>query len=303
LKRLNSAQWIGAGFAFLSATGFSFKAILVKLAYLNSTVDTITLLMLRMVFSLPFFIAAAIWSETDAKKNKLSKREWYAVAILGFTGYYLASYLDFLGLNYVSAGFERLTLYIYPTFVILLSAFFLKKTITRHHIIALLMSYAGIALVFFNDISIKQSFLYTLLGTVLVLGSALAYAIYLIGNEKFAASIGTLRFTAYAMIVSSVICILQFLLTHPLNVALTLPVRVYYLTAAMAVFSTVLPIFMMSEGIRRIGADRASLISSAGPVITIFFGFGFLNEPITLFQLLGTALILAGIVNIIKSRA
>lgn len=284
------ASLIGAGLVFLSAVGFSLKAVLVKLAYVYA-VDPVTLLALRMGFSLPFFLGAALWISRQQSRVRLETRDWLSVLILGLLGYYLASYLDFLGLQYVSAGLERLILFTYPTMVLLLSALLLKRAISGRDAVALLISYGGIGLAFAHDASLQQDG--ALWGALLIAGSALSYAIYMIGSGQAIARFGVAQFTAYAMTVSSVAVMLQFFAVHDLEM-LVLPRRVYELALVMAIVSTVLPAFMLSAGIRRIGASQASLISAIGPISTIVLGHLLLSEPITLMQIAGTALVCAG---------
>lgn len=288
---------LGVTFAALAAIGFSTKAILVKLAYTNP-VDTITLLALRMAFSVPFFIAVAVWSR-NTHAAPLARRDWMAVLTLGLIGYYLSSLLDFSGLRYISAGLERLILFLYPTMVILLSAAIFKRPIGRRDIVALALSYAGIALVFVHDASGNQSDIS--LGASMVFVSTLTYAVYLVGAGHFIARIGATRFTAYAMIVASAATLLQFALTHPVS-ALWLPARVYGLSFAMAIFSTVLPVFMLSTGIRLIGSGHAALVGTIGPVATIFMAHLMLGETVSGQQIVGSALVLAGVLAISVRR-
>jgi len=245
---------------------------LVKLAYLNH-VDAITLLALRMVFSLPFFIGVAIWARRH-HAVPLTKHEILLVLGLGLVGYYLSSLLDFLGLQYISAGLERVILFLYPTMTVILSAIFYKRSIAKKVLAAMALSYIGIALVFMHDMGSKDSAI--LLGASLVFASTLSYSIYLVGAGHAIARIGSLRFTAYAMVVASMASLLQFGLTHPMG-ALFLPIRVYELSVAMAIFSTVLPVFLLSFSIRRIGSGSASLIGSIGPVSTICMAYVFLG--------------------------
>ena len=290
----------GVLFALLAAVGFSAKSILVKLAYLDQ-VDAITLLALRMAFALPFFVAVAIWlNGRDAVS--LKRQDWFAVILLGLVGYYLSSFLDFLGLLYISAGLERLILFLYPTMTVILSALIFKKPIGRKVMLAMALSYAGIVLVFFHDVGMSQhndaiSQADVLLGAALVFGSALSYSSYLVGAGHAIGRMGATRFTAYASIVASVACVLQFAVTHPLS-SLNLPLRVYELSFAMAIFSTVLPLFLLSYAIRRIGSGNSSLIGSAGPVVTIALAYFFLNEAVSLLQIAGTVLVLAGVLTI-----
>lgn len=286
---------LGILLAALAAIGFSGKAILVKLAYADA-VDPVTLLALRMLFSLPFFLAAAVWKRNGADAPPLRHRDYGAVILLGLIGYYLSSLLDFMGLQYISAGLERLILFLYPTLVVLLSAAFLRRPVGLREAVALLLSYGGIALVFLHDLA-RQGGEGLVLGAALVFASTLTYAAYLVGIGAVVARLGAMRLTAYAMLVASAAVLLQFALTHPWS-ALALPGRVYLLALAMALFSTVLPVFMLSASIRMIGAGHTALIGSIGPVATIFLAYLILGEPVSLRQILGAALVLAGVLVI-----
>lgn len=289
----------GIIFALVAAIGFSAKAILVKLAYLDD-VDAITLLALRMAFALPFFLIVAAKTNLNKRRQALTAQDKFAVVALGLIGYYLASYLDFLGLQYISAGLERLILFLYPTMVVLISALVFRHRIGRTVWIALLISYAGIALVFLHDMRVLQHD--ALSGSVLVFASALAYAVYLVGAGHTIVRIGATRFTAYVMTVACVACLLQFAVTHPVA-ALDIPGRVYGLSIAMAVFSTVMPAFLLAAAMRRIGSMHTSMIGSIGPVSTIFLAYVFLGERMSLEQITGSILVLAGVLMIsLKKR-
>ena len=298
---LSSRQKIaGIMFALVAAIGFSAKAILVKLAYIDS-VDAITLLALRMAFSLPFFLVVAAKENRNKHSLALTAKDKLAVIGLGLIGYYLASYLDFLGLQYISAGLERLILFLYPTMVVIISALVFKHKIGRTALFALVISYAGIALVFMHDMHVLQHD--ALSGSVLVFASALAYAVYLVGAGHTIARIGATRFTAYVMTVACAACLLQFAVTHSVA-ALNLPFRVYGLSIAMAVFSTVLPAFLLAAAMRRIGSVHTSMIGSIGPVSTILLAYVFLGERMSLEQITGSILVLAGVLMIsLKKRA
>jgi drug/metabolite transporter (DMT)-like permease len=292
----------GAGllFALAGAVGFSFKAILVKLAY-QYDVDAETLLALRMAFSLPFFLVMALVAGRRATR-RLDGRDWLWMAGLGFLGYYLASYLDFLGLQYISAALERLILFLYPTLVIVLSALFLGKPITGRALAALGLCYLGIALALGHDMKLAGEATQVLLGTLLVFGSALAYALYLMGNGEVVGRLGSLRVTAVATSFACVFCIAQFLLLRPLA-ALVQPWQVYGLGLAMALFSTVAPVWLVSEAIRRLGAGPVSLTGTLGPVITIFLGWLMLDEAIGAAQIAGAALVIVGVLVMARRRA
>ncbi|MCB5185990.1 DMT family transporter [Methylobacillus gramineus] len=286
----------GVMFALLSAIGFSAKAIFVKLAYLES-VDAITLLALRMAFAVPFFVLAIWFGSRNSQRVPMQQRDWLAVLVLGFIGYYLASFLDFLGLQYISAGLERLILFLYPTMVVLISAMVFRQRIGRTVILALLLSYAGIVLVFLHDFNVQPED-GVLMGSSLVFASALAYAVYLVGAGHTIARIGAMRFTAYAMTVACLAALLQFVLTHSLDGLMVQSGRVYGLSLAMALFSTVLPAFALAAAMRRIGSMQTSLIGAIGPVATIYLAYWFLGETLSLIQFAGSVLVLAGVLMI-----
>ena len=287
---------IGLAIAISGAILFSTKAIVAKLIY-RYNVDAVTLIAFRMLFSLPIFLAVALWKmRTEAP---LSNPERLRIAVLGLLGYYLASFLDFLGLQYISAGLERLILFLTPSFVLLISVVFLKKKISRIEWIALAISYFGMVLVFVHDA--RHGGANVLLGGALVLGSAIAYGLYLLASGEMVRRVGALRLVAYAMCVSSVACIGQFLLLRPLSMLLQ-PMPVYGLSVFNAIFCTVLPVFMTMIAVARIGAGTASQAGMVGPVSTLFLGAVILNEPITGFQLGGTALVLAGVYLLSRKR-
>ena len=291
---INRDTIFGVAFALLAAVGFSAKAILVKLAYFDH-VDAVTLLALRMAFSVPFFIGVAVWVRYQ-HAEPLSKHDWMLVLVLGLIGYYLSSFLDFLGLQYISAGLERLILFLYPTMTVLLSALVYRRAIGRKTLAAMALCYAGIALVFLHDAGMKQGG-NVALGASLVFASTLSYSVYLVGAGHAIARIGAMRFTAYAMVVASAASLLQFGVMRPMS-ALDLPLRVYGLSIAMAIFSTVLPVFLLSFAIRRIGSGSASLIGTIGPVSTIYLAYVILNENISLLQIAGSSLVLGGVIII-----
>ncbi|NOV30152.1 MULTISPECIES: DMT family transporter [unclassified Methylomonas] len=290
----NRNRLFGFALATLAAIGFSGKAILVKLAYYQP-VDAVTLLALRMLFSAPFFLIVA-WRHAGQKDLRpLNRRDYLALLILGFLGYYLSSLFDFVGLQYISAGLERLILFLYPTLVVVLSALLLGKPFGRKEVVALVLSYAGIGVVFFDEINIQSEHL--LLGAGFVFASTLTYSAYLIGTGETVVRIGASRFTAYAMLVACAATLLQFLLTHPPQ-ALLLPMRVYQLSLLMAIFSTVLPVFMLSAAIKMIGSSHTSLIGSLGPVATLFMASYVLGEELTPAQIGGAALVMVGVLSL-----
>jgi len=285
--------WIGPLFAVVGVLGFSFKAILIKLAYAWAPIDALTLLTLRMAYSAPVFLALALFAHGRATAP-VGSRDWLQILWLGFTGYYLASLVDFMGLEYVSAALERLMLYLYPTIVVVLSAIFLHQRITGRIVVALVLSYAGIVLVFGRDLTLAGDPHALLYGGALVFASAVLYAVYLVGAGPVIARLGSLRFIALAMLTSTVFVFAQFAATRR-AADLAAPLDIQLLSLAMAIFSTVLPTYLVAEAIKRIGANRTSLLGSLGPLFTIGLGYWLLAEPVTLIQLAGAALVLAGV--------
>lgn len=294
-----SARLGGVFLVGIAAVAFSGKAVIIKLAYRHG-VDAVTLLALRMVFSAPLFAVLAWWAGRGGRAAPLSAPDARAVAILGLVGYYLASYFDFLGLQYITAALERLLLFLYPTFVLLLSAALYQRPVTRRDVVALGLSYLGIALVFVNDLTTQPG--NVVLGASWVLLSALFYAAYLLGSGRLVGRVGSLRFASYAGLVSCIAVVVHFFVTREAKVIFSQPAPVYWLGLLMAVVSTVLPIVLTSEGIRRIGSSHASIVGSVGPVATIFLGAIFLGEEITVVQLAGAGLVLSGVLAISLAR-
>ncbi|MCP3458978.1 DMT family transporter [Bradyrhizobium sp. CCGUVB23] len=283
---------VGVGLAAVAAIAFSLRAIFVKLAYEDMS-DPVTLLALRMIFSLPFLAAAlALHHRSSAAPAPLTRCDAMALAALGFIGYYLSSFLDMFGLQFVAAGIGRLLLFLYPTIVVIISALVLGKRISQREVVALLITYAGVALVLSAQFDKPNANFW--LGALLVMLSAVTFSIYLVGSGEVVARLGSIRFTAYATAAASVYCIVQFLLLRPLG-ALVLPIRVYELALAMAVFSTVMPLFMMAEALRRIGASRVAMISALGPAATVISGYLGLDERMTWMQTIGGVLIVSGV--------
>jgi drug/metabolite transporter (DMT)-like permease len=261
---------------------------------LRNAVDPVTLLTLRMMIALPLFAFIAWWSSRG--KKSLTRSDWRSVVLLGLMGYYAASLFDFWGLQYISAALERLILFLNPTIVVLISVLAFGYRIRKRDIFALAISYVGIGFVFAHDLQFNPEKVLT--GGVLVLLSALFYAVYLVGGGEMVRRIGGVRFASYASIVSTVAIAIHFLVTHSTVLLLTQTSRVYWLVSSMAIACTVLPVILMAEGMRRIGSSNAAMISSVGPIATIFMGAIFLGEPITALQLVGAGLVLIGVMVI-----
>lgn len=291
---MSNQRLIGYVLVLLGATGFSAKGILIKLAYsADLKLDAITLMALRMLFSLPFYLVIALWQSKTIKSEPFTLKQSLAVIILGLIGYYFASFLDFLGLQLISAGLERLIIFTYPSFVVLLSALLYRKKISGWVLLALLSSYIGIALVFIEQVSFASNNIF--LGSAFVLASSVVFSFFVVGSGEMVQRIGSARFTAWSMTVACLATLLHFTIQHnTLEMLNSISQDVYVLGLLMAVFSTVLPSFLMNTGIKQIGASNAAILSSVGPIVTLILAEQFLNEPITSVQVLGTLFVLAG---------
>jgi len=287
---LEKSNAYGAGLALLAAFGFSLKAIFVKLAYPYG-VDAITLLALRMGFALPVFLWVGLAGQKAAVK--LERSDWGKLALLGCLGYYGASILDFWGLEYISAGLERLILFTYPTLTILIGVLFQGKAFSRRQGIAVTLCYIGIGFAFVHDLGLNDS-RSVWIGAALVFGSSISYALYLSGSGTMIARLGAMRFAAITMLMSSAVTMGHFAASHPIS-AFIQPLPVYGWGLAMALFATIMPVFAQSAAIRRIGAGQASLFSMIGPILTIGFGWWLLEEAISGAQMGGAALVVIGI--------
>ena len=282
--------------AAAGTVAFSAKAIIVKLAYRHG-VDAITLIMYRMLFSLPLFVALAWWAGRG--RPALTLRDWRVVGLLGFTGYYLASLLDFLGLQYITASLERLILYLNPTLVLLISVLAFKRRVAPRQWAALALSYTGVLLVFAREVRLEGAS--TALGAALVLGGAISYAVYLVVSGEEVRRLGALRLTGLASSVACVLCLAQFALMRPLSAA-AVAEPVIWLSLLNAVACTFLPVILVMMAIERIGATLAAQTGMIGPVATVAMGAIFLGERITGWVVAGTALVLAGVTWMARAR-
>lgn len=278
--------------AIVGVIAFSVRPVLIKLAYVHSQ-DPVTLLTLRLVMSLPFSLAVVVWHRRRVgAPPPIARRDWPAVLVIGFLGFYLASYLDFLGLQYVSAGLGRLLLFTYPTMVVILSALLYRKPIGGREMAALATTYAGVALVMSNLVGAPSADLP--LGAALVIASAASFSVYLVVSGELVPRIGAFRFTGYAMTIATACCVVQFLVLRPFS-ALDLPWEVYGYVAVMAIVSTVLPTFLMNAALVRIGANQVALLGALGPVSTIALGWLGLDEVLSALQIAGGLLVVAGV--------
>jgi drug/metabolite transporter (DMT)-like permease len=288
-------QILGSIYVFLGAVLFSGKAVIVKWLYLHHNISTTSLLSLRMLFSLPFYIGILYWYQSRNTLN-ISNKQWPQLIFLGIVGYYLASYFDFWGLQYITASVERLVLFIYPTLVLIISAIFLGKKVTTTQYIALTVTYLGILVAYIPDLRMGAS-AQLVLGSILIFMSALTFAIYIAGSGQMIQKLGVTPFTSLSMIISTIMILMHHNLSSGHNIW-QYSSSVYLWVLIMAVFCTVIPSYFMSVGIKMVGSNNSAIIGSVGPVSTIILAYIFLGEALNPWQLAGTALILAGVISI-----
>ncbi len=282
---------------FLSFSGailFSTKAIMVKLAFAEVKVDALTLLAIRMIFSLPFYLVTAFVVGNQGSTEKLTGKQWMGTIFLGLFGYYLSSLFDFIGLQYISAGLERLILFLYPTFAVLISTFVFKQKMYRNQVIALVLTYIGIGIAYYGELQIDADNPNFYWGSFLIFLCAITYAIYIAGSGKIIPKIGATRFTAYAMLASTFGVLVHYVLRGDYD-ALQKGIDLWYYGLLLAIVATVIPTFLLSFALKKIGANNVAIISSIGPISTIIQAHYFLGEHIFTEQIIGTCLVLAGI--------
>jgi len=286
---------VGLALATLGAVAFSGKAIIVKLAYRHG-VDAVTLIMLRMLFALPFFLAMSWWASRRTPKQQppaLTRKDVLGIVWLGVTGYYLASFLDFAGLQYITASLERLILYLNPTLVLLLGLVLVGRRIARRQVMGMAISYAGVLLVFGHEVTLQGADV--ALGAVLVFLSAVSYALYLFHSGEMVQRLGSMRLVGLATSVACLLCIAQFVVLRPLETALAVAPQVVWLSVLNATLCTVVPVMMVMMAIERIGSGLAAQVGMVGPMSTMVMGVLVLDEPFTAWLVGGTVLVIAGV--------
>jgi len=279
----------GLALALLGSIAFSGKAIIVKLAYRHG-VDAVTLIMYRMLFALPIFAVMAWWASRG--KPPLTRKDWLGVLGLGLTGYYLASFLDFAGLAYISASLERLILYLNPTLVVMLGWVLYRRGIHWGQAVGMLISYCGVVLVFGHESNLQGT--NAAWGTLLVFLSAVSYAIYLVYSGEMVRRLGSLRLVGLATTVACLLCLLQFVVLRPFSAAVVAP-EVIWLSVLNATLCTAAPVLMVMMAIERVGAGMTAQTGMVGPLSTILMGVWILGEPFTVWVAAGTALVITGI--------
>ncbi|MEM6630251.1 MAG: DMT family transporter [Bacteroidota bacterium] len=286
---------LGSLFAFVGAILFSSKAIFVKLGY-GYPIGPVSLLTLRMLFALPFFAVMAYLKRPPSAKDRLGRKDALSILLLGLAGFYLASLFDFIGLTYITASLERLILFVYPTLVVIFDSIYNRRPIQRIQYLALVFTYAGLFYAFYDRIELggQNQFL---LGGLWILGAALSYSIYMVGSGRLIPKIGPMRYTAHAMIAAFVGVVTHYLLFGEGDLFQHSP-RVYGIAFAIAIIATVIPLLLFSEAIARIGPSNTAIIGSIGPISTMLMAWYYLEEEITYNQVIGTFLVLGGVLYI-----
>lgn len=293
-----STKGLGILYGILGVVLFSSKAVMVKLAY-QYQVDTLDLLMFRMFLSLPFYILILFIIQKKRPAIEIKIKDYLWLLAFGLVGYYLASYFDFLGLNYIKAGLERIILFVYPTIVVFLGWLFFREKITKVQTTAIIITYMGVVVTFWNELEIAGN--EALIGGFLVLLSAITYASYLVGSGWLIPKFGVLRFTCYAMIVSTYCILMHYIFAGDWDL-FQYPLPVYGYGFAMAIFATLIPSFLVSASIERLGASNFSILGSLGPVSTILLAYVFLAEKLTYWQLFGMLIVIFGVTYLSLNR-
>ncbi|HWK07336.1 MAG TPA: DMT family transporter [Puia sp.] len=316
--------------SFTGAIFFSTKAIIIKKAFHATSADALTLLTLRMLFSLPAYLIAAWWGSRKEDNVRMTRKQWGYVVVLGLLGYYFSSYFDFVGLQYVSAGLERLILFLYPSFAVLINAVLFKQPVGRVQRWALLLTYTGIGIAYFGELKVDTGNPNFYWGSSLIFLCAITYACYLSGSGRLIPVLGAAKFTTYSMLVATGAVLLHFLLRgllgrhgfigdgglaagvggHGAGNAVGGSITVgmsghgvggnglWLYAVLLALFATVIPSFMLSAGMKRIGANNAAIVTSIGPVSTILQAHFILGDKIFTEQLVGTGLVILGVLLI-----
>lgn len=287
-------KFVGFFITFIGAILFSTKAIIVKKAFADTSIDALTLLTLRMVFSLPFFLIAAFWISSKTGNVRMTRKQWLQLLVLGISGYYLSAYFDFVGLQYISAGLERLILFLYPTFVLIINRVVFKQPISKTQRLALFLTYTGIGIAYFNEMQFDTSNPYFFWGSFLIFACSVTYAIYIAGSGKVIPAIGSSKFAAYSMLIATAVLFIHFVVRGDYS-GVSEATDMWTYGIVLAILATVIPTFMISAGLSRIGSNNVAIISGIGPVSTILQAHWILGEKIHMAQMVGTALVIAGV--------
>ncbi|MBP6022095.1 DMT family transporter [Ferruginibacter sp.] len=289
-----------AGFVvtFIGAILFSTKAVIVKKAFADIKVDALSLLAVRMICAVPFYLIVAFYKTNQEENKKLTGKQWWFLIILGLSGYYLSSFLDFVGLQYISAGLERLILFLYPTITMLITTLVYKQKVSTIQKMALLLTYFGTAVAFYGELKLDTGTPNFYYGSLLIFLCAITYGFFVAGSGQLIPQIGATKFTAYAMTVAAVGVLLHFVINGNFTVIESGNTKFWLYGILIAVVATVIPSFLISAGLKKMGSNNVAIVSSIGPVSTIIQAHFILGEQIFAAQIFGTILVIAGVVMI-----
>ena len=289
-----------AGFVvtFIGAILFSTKAVIVKKAFADIKVDALSLLAVRMICAVPFYLIVAFYKTNQEENKKLTAKQWWFLIVLGLSGYYLSSFLDFVGLQYISAGLERLILFLYPTITMLITTLVYKQKVSTIQKMALLLTYAGTAVAFYGELKLDTGNADFYYGSLLIFLCAITYGFFVAGSGQLIPQIGATKFTAYAMTVAAVGVLLHFVTNGNFTVIESGNTKFWLYGILIAVVATVIPSFLISAGLKKMGSNNVAIVSSIGPVSTIIQAHFILGEQIFTAQIIGTILVIAGVVMI-----
>ena len=293
-KKLNLA---GFGIALLGAILFSTKAIFIKLAFHATHTDAITLLSLRMLFALPFYLVIAWVSSRKEGSVSITLKQWFYIGLMGLFGYYISSLFDFIGLQYITVGLERLILFLYPTFSVLLNTLIFKIKLNRTQLVALLLTYIGIGLAYFGEFKLDTANPNFFFGSLMIFLCSITYSFYLVGTGRLVNKVGATRYTTYAMLFATLGIFVHYAISRSVTSFVFTPMLIGY-GSALAIIATVIPSFMISNAMKKIGSNNVSIITSIGPVSTIVQAHFILGEKIFMEQILGTILVVIGVLLI-----
>lgn len=299
-SRKPSALALGVWMVLIGAIFSSSKAVIIKLAY-EFHINAVSLLTLRMIISLPVFLVLGIWA-LKRKPMKLRVSDWGQLFVVGLLGYYLAALFDFIGLQYITAGLERLILFSYPALVLLLARVIWKRPISVKQWIALGLTYFGILLALNGNIVIPEpSILWT--GAFWVFLCALAFALHLLGSQHLIPRMGVMMFSSWAMVFASLGVFAHAFVNSDTVQLFGHPTEVYQLSGLLAVITTILPPYLMSGGIQRLGVGNAAILGSVGPVSTLILAWWLLEEKLSFQQIIGAVIVLSGVLLIGSQRS
>jgi drug/metabolite transporter (DMT)-like permease len=283
---------------FIGAVLFSTKAVIVKKAFADIKVDALSLLAVRMICAVPFYLVIAFYKTRQQENIKFTRKQWAFLVLLGLMGYYLSSFLDFVGLQYISAGLERLILFLYPTITVLITTYLYKQRISTIQKLALLLTYSGIAIAFIGELNIDTGNPNFYFGSLLIFLCAISYGFFIAGSGQLIPQVGATKFTAYAMTVAAIGVLLHFFINGDFSVINSGNTKFWLYGVLLAVVATVIPTFLISAGLKKMGSNNVAIVSSVGPVSTIIQAHFILGEKIFIAQVIGTVLVIAGVVMI-----